>query len=123
MLSLNNKKSKHDITLQWQPRQDYSENGSIVIPRGSLVRFKGKKEDRISLINKVFHDGLDRDNITFMINTVAQFPFKKDDIIVDDDGIEYKVVDTFYTQDENQFRYLKSKYTSKEWWILVEGDE
>lgn len=122
MLVLNNAHSKHDITFKWKPKQDYSVNGSIIYPRGTLQRFKGRIIDEQSLINKVFHEGLDRDNRTMVIETVAQYPFLKDELIYQEDT-EFIITQTRKIQDENQFRFLKSAYVSLKWYLVVEGDE
>lgn len=123
MLGLNNAHTLHDIKFTWIPKQDYSSEGHIVFPRGTRYKFKGVISDNITLINKVFHEGLDRDNIQFVVNTVAQYPFKKDDIIEDDNGKKYKVVNPYHKKEATQAKFLKSDFTSKEWWLGVEGNE
>lgn len=123
MLALNNAHSKHDTTFTWTPKQDYSENGYLVYPRGGKLRFKGRYETDVRLINKLFHDALDRDNMTLTINTVSQFPFKKDDRIANEEGKVYVVVDTRFEYADGQAKFLKTSSLSKNWWLVVESDE
>lgn len=123
MLILNNAHKKHNITYKWKPAQDYTADGSIIYPRGTLRPFKGKINTQISIINKVFTEGLERDNSAFIIETVSQFPFRKDDIIIDDTGKEYIIVNPYYVPDENQSKYLKTDSISRVWYLGVEGDE
>jgi len=123
MLILNNAHRKHNIPYKWKPAQDYSVSGSIIYPRGSLVPFEGKINTDKSIISKVFFEGLERDNSSFVIETVAQFPFKKDDIIIDEDGKEYLIVNPINKTDENQTMFLKASKVSKVYYLGVEGDE
>ncbi len=123
MLILNDAHRKHNITFKWKPKQDYSVNGSVIYPRATLVPFKGKINTQRTIINKVFTEGIERKNSAFIIESVAQLPFKKDDIIIDDVGNHFLVVNPFYELDENQTRFMKTKDISKLWYIGVEGDE
>ena len=123
MLLLNNVHRKHNISYKWKPAQDYTSSGSIIYPRGSLRPFKGKINTQISIVNKVFTEGIERDNSSFVIETVSQFPFRKDDIIIDDTGKEYIIINPYYVPDENQSMFLKTDAISKLWYLGVEGDE
>lgn len=123
VLVLNNAHKLQDATFYWIPKQDYSVDGSVVHPRGSKVPFKGGFETEVSLINKIFHEGMDRDNISFVIRTVAQFNFKKDDYIEDVEGKRYRVTVPKHKKEPTQSRYLKPSFLSKEWWLGVEGYE
>lgn len=123
MLALNNAKQSHNARLKWKPRQDYSENGSIIYPRQSLQLFRGKKIEKQSLIDKVFHEGSQRENKVVMFETVIQYPFKKHDIIIDSLENEYLVVDKDYIENEEQGRYMKANKLSKTWYLLTETNE
>lgn len=123
MLILNNKKKNHNITFYWKPKQDYSVSGSIIYPRGTLVPFKGTINNNKSIISKVFAEGIQRESSSFVVETVAQYPFKKDEIIVDSDGNEYLIKNPIYKLDENQTRFMKPSSVSKIYYIGVEGDE
>ena len=123
MLGLNNQKQSHNARLQWKPCQDYSENGSIIYPRQSLNNFRGKKIDNQTTIEKRFHEGMKRENKVVMFETVRQYPFKKDDIILDSEGNEYLVVDKNFKENAEQGRYMKPDRLSKTWYILTETDE
>lgn len=123
MLILNNPHAKHDITFKWKPASDYEENGSIIYARGSLNSFKGKINTEKATFNKVFAEGIVRKNSSFVIETVSQMPFRKNDIIIDDMGKIYLIVNPTSKLDENQGRFLKSAYMSKYQLLGVEGDE
>jgi hypothetical protein len=123
MLILNDAHRKHNITYKWKPKQDYSASGSVIYPRGTLVPFKGKINTQKSIISKVFVEGIERKNSSFVIESVAQYPFKKDDIIIDDVGNTYLIVNPIHEVDENQTRFMKSNQLSKLWYLGVEGDE
>jgi hypothetical protein len=122
MIILNNAKDKRFIKMKLQKKQDYSVDGSITYPRGSLIDFEGSLSGEKTLINKRFSDSIDRDNINFIIESVAQIPFKKDDIVVDDMGKEYIIADV-RIQQSNEQHYFKSGYQSKRWFLGVQGDE
>lgn len=122
MIILNNAKDKSYFKMKLQKKQDYSESGSLVYPRGTLIDFEGKINGNKSLINKRFHDSIDRDNINYMIETVSQIPFKKDDIIIDDMGKEFIIVEVSFEMSVEQ-HYFKSGYQSKRWFLGVQGDE
>ena len=122
MLVFNNAKNMHFITMYLIKKSDYSESGSIVYPRDTKLAFKGIF-GQSSLINKRFSDSIDRDNINFVIETVSQLPFMKDDIIIDDTGKEYIVVDKRFDIDAAQTKWVKSASASKKWYIGVQGDE
>jgi len=121
VLILNNQHKKQDITYKWKPQQDYEENGSIVYPRGAMIPFKGAINSEKSIISKVYGEGIERHNNSFVIETVAQYPFRKNDIIIDDMGVEYLLVKPINEIDENQGRFLKSAYLSKVQYLGVEG--
>jgi hypothetical protein len=123
MLVLNNAKTAHNRKYTWKIHRDYSESGSLVYARGSLIEFRGTRLDRSSVLPKRIGANFERDNISYIIETVAQFPFMKDDIIIDDMGKEYIVVSVAYIDDENQSKYLRSAYISRRWYLGVEGDE
>jgi hypothetical protein len=122
VLILNNPHAKHDITYKWKPQKDFEENGSIIYERGSLVPFKGKINTEKAVIDKVFAEGIERRNTSFVIETVSQLPFRKNDIIIDDMGISYLIINPTNKLDENQGRFLKSAYMSKYQLLGVEGD-
>lgn len=123
MLILNNPKQFHDIDFKWIPHQDYSEDGSIIYPRASEIPFKGSINEKKSIIDKVFVDGVERKSLSFVIETVAQLPFKKYDIIIDDTGKKHLLKVPMPTYDKKQTRFLKSNYASVHWLLGVEGDE
>lgn len=119
---LNNAKDKSYISMKLKKKADYSESGSVVYPRGTLLYFEGKVSGNKGLVNKVFGDSLDRDNINFVIVTVSQLPFMKDDIVIDDMGKEYVIVEkTIELATEQHF--LKSGYQSRKYLLGVQGDE
>lgn len=123
MLILNNAHNLQFTTYKWKPKQDYSENGSIIYPRGTLIEFKGGVIDDKAVISKLFHESLERDVVSLVINTVAQYPFKKDDILFDDIGKAYKIITPLLKEDKRQTRYLKTSFISKEWFLGVETNE
>ena len=122
MIILNNAKDRRYQKMKLVKKEDYSESGSIVYPRNSIIEFEGKITGNKSLINKRFHETFDRDNINFMIESVNQIPFKKDDKIIDDMGKEYLIVETSFELSIDQ-HYFKSGYQSKRWYMVVQGDE
>lgn len=122
MLVFNNAKNMHFITMYLTKKADWSESGSVLYPRNTKYAFKGQFGET-GLVNKVFGDSLDRDNINLVIETVSQLPFVKDDIITDDNGKEYLVVDKRFLIDQAQTKWLKSSSASKKWFIGVQGDE
>jgi hypothetical protein len=122
MIILNNAKDKSFIKMKLQKKQDYSESGSVIYPRGTLIDFEGKIHGNKSAINKKFHDSIHRENIMFMIESVNQLPFKKDDIIIDDMKKEYIIVETSFEIAIEQ-HYFKSALQSKRWFLGVQGDE
>ena len=119
---LNNAKDKSYIPMKLKPKADYSESGSVIYPRNTLIYFEGKISTNRTLVNKVFGESLDRDNSFFVIITVNQLPFKKDDIVIDDMGKEYVIVETT-TELATEQHFLKSGYQSKRWLLGVQGDE
>lgn len=119
---LNNAKDKSHIPMKLKKKADYSVSGSVVYPRGTLLNFEGKISGNKSLINKRFSEAMDRDNITYVIETVSQVPFKKDDIVIDDMGNEYVIV-AVTTEIATEQHYLKSGFQSRKYFLGVEGDE
>ncbi len=123
MLVLNNAKQAHNRKYKLKFKDDYSESGSVIYPRGSLVDFRGIRIDRSSVLPKVIGTAFDRDNISYIIETVNQLPFGKDQIIIDDMGKEHIITSIAYIDDEKQSRYLRSAFISRRWFLGVEGDE
>lgn len=123
MLILNNQKMMHDQRFRWISKQDHSESGSVIYPRGTKIPFKGGIFENKTVLAKLFTDSIERDNLTLVIETVAQFPFAKDDVIEDDNGKKYVLTAIRYQDTPSQHRFLKSGFTSKKWYLGVEGDE
>lgn len=119
MIILNNAKNKHFITFKWKPAKDYTLDGEIVYAKKGLYSFKGHFAEK-RLIPKLFNDIVERDNNEVLIETVAQLPFKDNDILIDDVGKEYLVKDYTFRIDENQTKFLKSAFASKMYFLRCE---
>jgi hypothetical protein len=123
VLILNNHKRNHNISYSLRLKQPYSANGTVIYPRGATIPFKGIPQDSKSTIAKIFGDTMERDNINYVIETVAQLPFSKDDVIIDDMGIEHLIVNVRFDEDKNQAKYLRSAYLSRVYYLGVDRDE
>lgn len=119
MIILNNAKNKHFITFKWKPAKDYTEDGEIIYAKTGLYAFKGHYAEK-RLIPKLFGDVIERDNNEVLIETVSQFPFKDNDILVDDIGKEFLIKDFTFNMDDNQTRFLKSAFASKKYFLRCE---
>jgi len=123
MIILNNAKDKYYQSWQWKPHQDFSPNGVTEYARGSLYGFDGRTFFDKSLVGKLFGDAVERDQIVFTLETVAQFPFKNDDIVIDDMGKEHFIKAVRFEDEKSQYRFLKSAFVSRKYFLAVEGDE
>ena len=123
MLILNNAKNQHFQSWKWIPHKDYSAEGIVEFAQGSLIAFKASKITNPNAIAKMVGDTMERDNISFVLETVNQLPFKKDDRVKDDVGKLYTIVGTSFKDTPSQNMFLKSSATSRTWYLAVEGDE
>jgi hypothetical protein len=123
MIILNNAKEMHFQSWTWKPHQDYSPNGVIEYERGTLHGFKAALFTDKALIGKMFGETVERDNTVFVLETVAQFPFKNDDIVIDDMGKEHIITNTNFKESKEQGRFLRTPFLSRKYYLAVEGDE
>jgi hypothetical protein len=123
MIILNNAKDRYHQPWQWKPHKDYSPNGVIEYERGTLYGFMGRTSFDKSLVGKMFGEAVERDQTIYTIETVSQFPFKNDDIVIDDMGKEHLIKAVRFEDDKNQYRFLRSANVSRKYYLAVEGDE